>query len=481
MGWVKLHPHNIAQKVALIVEHYRELVAPLLAGRAKAMVVVSSRREAVRWQLAITKYIKGKGYNIGALVAFSGEVNDPESGSEGFTETSKSLNPGLRGRDIRTAFDTPEFQILLVANKFQTGFDQKLLCGMYVDKRLAGIQAVQTLSRLNRAAPGKDTTYIVDFANEAGDVLKAFQTYYEGAALTATTDPNLVYTLRSKLDEAGHYDEFEIERAVNAHLANKTQSELSAAVTPVASRVCHKFSEAKQALAEAKAARNEDAAAAATETMDALQLFKADLGSYVRLYTFLSQIFDYGDTAFEKRNIFYRLLLPLLEFGRERETIDLSQLMLTHHLLRNQGKATMKLGGPGERPKLDPLRAVGSGSIREKEKALLEEIIAGLNDIFGEDTNSDDQLVVMEHVRGHLLRSDTLREQAANNSKEQFINSPDLSSEQTNAVINAMDAHAALSALLLNSPERAAKLLALLIDKGQLYELLRGETAAAPA
>ena len=154
MRWVRLHPYNISQKVQVVVEHFRENVAPLLNGKAKAMVVVGSRVEAVRWQLVIDRYVKSSGYKIGTLVAFSGEVNDPESSPDPFTETSRALNPNLRGRDMREAFATEEYQILLVANKFQTGFDQPLLCGMYVDKRLAGIQAVQTLSRLNRAHPG---------------------------------------------------------------------------------------------------------------------------------------------------------------------------------------------------------------------------------------------------------------------------------------------------------------------------------------
>src|SRR5439155_11141800 len=147
MGWVRLHPYNIAQKVEIVVEHFRQHVAPLLAGKAKAMVVVGSRQEAVRWQLAINRYIRDRGYAIRTLVAFSGEVRDLESGPDPFTENSTTLNPNLRGRDIRKAFEPGEYQILLVANKFQTGFDQPLLCGMYVDKRLAGIQAVQTLSR----------------------------------------------------------------------------------------------------------------------------------------------------------------------------------------------------------------------------------------------------------------------------------------------------------------------------------------------
>ena len=167
---------------------------------AKAMVVVASRLEAVRWQLAINKYIKDRGYEIATLVAFSGEISDSESGPDPFTETSRTLNPNLRGRDMREAFNTDEYQILLVANKFQTGFDQPLLCGMYVDKRLAGIAAVQTLTRLNRAHDGKDTTYIVDFVNDPGEILSAFKMYYATAELASVTDPHLVYDLR---DEAG--------------------------------------------------------------------------------------------------------------------------------------------------------------------------------------------------------------------------------------------------------------------------------------
>ena len=203
MGWVKLHPYNIAQKVQIVVEHFREYVAPLLRGRAKAMVVVSSRVEAVRWQLAMDKYIAECCYKMRTLVTFSGAVADKESGPDEFTEDSRTLNPNLKSRDIREAFKGEEYQILLVANKFQTGFDQPLLCGMYVDKRLAGVQAVQTLSRLNRAYPGKDTTYVLDFVNYTEEVLASFKAYYSTAEIAATTDPNLVYNLRAKLDGPG--------------------------------------------------------------------------------------------------------------------------------------------------------------------------------------------------------------------------------------------------------------------------------------
>jgi len=335
MGWVRLHPYNIAQKVEVVVEHYRANVAPLLDGKAKAMVVVSSRVEAVRWKLAIEKYIKAKGYSIGTLVAFSGEVIDKESGPDAFTETSRSMNPQLKGRDIRDAFATGDYQVLLVANKFQTGFDQPLLCGMYVDKRLAGIQAVQTLSRLNRAHPGKDTTFVVDFVNEPAAVLASFKTYYETAELEATTDPNLVYDLRAKLDGSGHYDDFEVDRVALVHLDPKSkQSDLLKAVEPVVDRLMRRFREVQETQRAAAQAGNEDAANDAKAELDALTLFKSDMGAFVRLYTFLSQIFDFGNTGIEKRALFYRAILPLLECGREREAIDLSKVRLSHYGLR---------------------------------------------------------------------------------------------------------------------------------------------------
>jgi type I restriction enzyme R subunit len=410
MGWVRLHPYNIAQKVQIVVEHFREYVAPLLKGQAKAMVVVGSRVEAVRWKLAIEKYITERGYKIGTIVAFSGEVNDAESGPDGFTEHSKLLNPRLNGRDIREAFKGNDYHILLVANKFQTGFDQPLLCGMYVDKRLAGIQAVQTLSRLNRAYPGKDTTYVVDFVNDPAEVLASFKTYHTTAELSATTDPNLVFNLRAKLDAAGHYDDNEVNRVVEAELKGVTQKELVAALEPVADRLLRRYKAAQVTLRVAKEKQDEAAAKSAQDELNALILFKSDMGAYLRLYTFLSQIFDYGNTALEKRAIFYRRLLPLLEFGREREGIDLSKVVLTHHNLKNQGRQPMPLYA-GEAPKLDPITEAGSGALHEKEKAYLTEIIAKVNDLFQGELSDQDKLVYVNHViKGKLLESETLRQ-----------------------------------------------------------------------
>ncbi len=478
MGWVRLHPYNISQKVQIVVEHFRKFVAPLLAGRAKAMVVVASRVEAVRWQLAIEKYIKDHGYAIHTLVAFSGEVNDKESGPDGFTENSHALNPNLKGRDIREAFKGDEYQILLVANKFQTGFDQPLLCGMYVDKRLAGIQSVQTLSRLNRAHPGKDTTYVLDFVNDDKDILAAFKTYHTTAELADTTDPHLVLNLRAKLDAAGHYDDFEVNRVVEAELKGAKQSELVAAITPVEDRLIKRYKTAQAALKAAKESNDDAAIKAAQDEMNALILFKTDMGAFIRLYTFLSQIHDYGNTDIEKRAIFYKRLLPLLEFGREREGIDLSKVVLTHHNLKKLGKRAMPLS-EGETPKLEPITEAGSGRVQEKERAYMGEIIEKLNDLFDGELTDQDKLVYVNNViKGKLLESSKLQQQAASNTKEQFASSPDLNSELLNAIMGALDAHTLMSTQALNSPTVQRGMKDILLNHAGLWETLRNKAEA---
>lgn len=423
------------------------------------------------------KYIQSQRYALSALVAFSGEVIDKETSIEPFTETSSVLNPNLRGRDIRDAFDTDEYQILLVANKFQTGFDQPLLCGMYVDRRLDGIQAVQTLSRLNRSYAGpfgiKDTTFILDFVNSGDEILEAFQTYYETARLEDVTDPNLVYNMRAKLDATGYYDEIEVDRVAAIELdPNSRQSDLVRALEPVADRLVRQFKVAKQQWIDAKNSGDESAAENAHGEMEALLLFKRDIMSFNHAYIFLSQIFDYGNTALEKRAIFYKRLIPLLEFEREREGIDLSKVILTHHTLRNSGQRTLRLGG--DSPALRPLSEAGSGSVQEKEKALLQEIIAKVNDLFGGDTTEGDKLIYVNNVlKGKLLESEILVQQASTNTKEQFANSPDLSQEILNAIMDAFTAHSSLSKQALDSEKVRAGLKDVLLGPAQLYETLR--------
>ena len=481
MGWVKLHPHNIAQKVQIVVEHYRSTVASLLDGKAKAMVVVGSRLEAVRWQLAIEKYISEKQYGIKSLVAFSGEVDDPETSAEPLKEHSKVLNPGLNNRDIREAFKEDDFRILLVANKFQTGFDQPLLCGMYVDKRLAGIQAVQTLSRLNRCYPGKEEPYVLDFANEPEEILAAFQTYYATAELSDTSDKEMILDLRAKLDALGLYDEYEIDTVVKAVVnSDSKQKEYDAAITPVADRLLKRYSKARQDRVHAQSAGDEKSEKAAKETMDMLVLFKKDIQTYIRAYTFLSQMVNYQNTDYEKRAIFYRALVRLLKFGRERDGVDLSELQLTHHLLRSNGMSHLRLIEDDEdSPKLQPLGGGGTGEVRDPEKLRLAEIIEKVNELFEGELTDDDKLVYVDQVlKSKLLESKLLQKQASSNTKEQFAGSPDLYSEQQKAIMGAMDAHKNMGAQALASKAIQAKLIELLLSHSSLYEDLRARAQA---
>ena len=486
MGWVRLHPVNIAARVQIVVEHFRLNVAHLLGGKAKAMVVTASRKEAVRWMKAMAAYIKQQGYSIGLLVAFSGAVDDPESGPDEFTETN--MNPGLHGRDIREAFATPEYSILLVANKFQTGFDQPLLSAMYVDRKLGGIQAVQTLSRLNRAYRDslcvKDTTYVVDFVNEPEDVLAAFQRYHTTAELADISDPNVVLDLRNKLDSAGCYDRFEVERAAAVVVNPKsTQANLDAALGPISLRLLARFKQARsirQSTAEGTKPHQD-----ARDEMDALVLFKKDLGSYIRVYEFLAQMFDYGSTEFEKLYLFAKMLLPLLDYGRERDGVDLSALRLTHHKMRDLGQQKLNLGG-GDAPTeaLTPVTETGSGQVQDKHKLRLAEIIQAINELFeGEVTDGDAVAYVDGVLKTKLLESDTLRAQAAANTKEQFANSPNLQDELMKAIMDAMAAHQTMSKQALGSETVQAGILSALLGPGALWETLRspGEAALSAA
>ena len=215
------------------------------------------------------------------------------------------------------------------------------------------------------------------------------------------------------------------------------------------------------------------AAKGAQDELNALVLFKGDMGAYLRLYTFLSQIFDYGNTAIEKRAMFYKRLLPLLEFGREREGIDLSKVVLTHHHLKSLGKAAMVLS-EGDTMKLAPITEAGSGTVQEKQTAYMAELIDKLNDLFGAGTSEQDQLrYVNGTLLGKMAESKTLQQQASNNTKEQFSNSPDLTSELQNAIIESYDAHTAMSTQALNSPMVLRGIMDILLNHSRLYETLR--------
>ncbi|MCL4527203.1 MAG: type I restriction endonuclease [Gammaproteobacteria bacterium] len=477
MGWVNLHSFNISQHVRIVVEHYRKHVAPLLNGKARAMVVTSSRLEAVRWTREMQKYIDERGYTLRLLVAFSGEVQDAEVFQKPVAETSAELNPGLNGRSIRTAFASGEYAILLVANKFQTGFDDPYLCAMYVHKRLDGIQAVQTLSRLNRAFPGKDTTYIVDFVNKAEDILEAFKPYYETAELADVSDPNVLLDLRAKLDAQGCYTDGDVNQVAALVVRGAAkQSALDVILVPVAENLLQRFHRAQVAY---RNAAEEGEASEITTTakaeMDALRLFKKDMAGFVRGYAFLSQMFDYGNTDIEKRAIFYKLLGRLLTFGRETESIDLSQLELTHHTLRELGTQRLPLSGGGALKSGKP----GEGGVHDALRESLEIILKRVNEIFQGDISDNDKLVYLNGVIiGHLVENETLQHQAANNTPEQFAKSPDLDAIILEAIVAGMSSFASMSHQALESAEARAAIKELALGPGAVYLKLRERLAA---
>ena len=238
-------------------------------------------------------------------------------------------------------------------------------------------------------------------------------------------------------------------------------------------RLHKKYKAATEALKIANEKSDNTAAETAQDALNASRLFQSDMGAFQRLYTYLSQIFDYGNTAIEKRWIFYKQVLRLLEFGREREGIDLSKVVLTHHNLKNQGKRPMPLDA-GDTLKLEPITEVGGGKVQEKQRALLQEIIQKENDLFEGELTDDDRLVYVNNViKGKLLESAVLAQQAVNNTKAQFANSPDLSSELMNAIMDALAAHNTMSKQALESEQVRNGLRDILLGPAQLYEALR--------
>jgi len=301
-------------------------------------------------------------------VAFSGEVTDDESGVEKVSETSALMNPALKRRDLRDAFATDDSNVLLVANKFQTGFDQPLLVAMYVDKRLSGVAAVQTLSRLNRTAPGKDQTFVIDFANSAEDIVTAFAPYYRATTLADVTDPNIVHETMNKLDAAGMYLQSEIDGLVADFLAKKGNNALTKWVTPAQHRFRDRERTAKQ---------TDDLVA-----LEELELFRKDVSTFLRQYDFLSQIVNYEDPSLEKLSIYLRHLVPTISHEQLGHEIDLSGVEFDYLAHHQQATASAQ---PGADVPLQPAKEVGKGAAHKPEMVPLDVVIEKINDLFDGD------------------------------------------------------------------------------------------------
>ena len=394
--FVSLHPHNLAQRIEIMVEHFRQITMKKIGGRAKAMVVTPSRLHVVRYKQEFDRYIKKMGYtDIRAIVAFSGTVED-----EFKVEYTEPEMNGFKEKELPDKFNTNEYQLLIVADKYQTGFDQPLLHTMYVDKKLAGVKAVQTLSRLNRTCPGKEDTFVLDFANSEEEILESFQPYYEQTTLASSTDPNQLYDLKRKLDDVQIYEASDINTFAEVffkpteHQTHSDHAKLNAALDPAV----EKFK--------------------ALEEKEAKEEFKHNLMSFLRLYSFLSQIIPFTDAELEKFYAFGRLLYNKLPKRDINEMFKLNdEVALQYYRLQKikEGAITLTKHKIGE---LQPASELGTKKAKE-EKAELSKIINVLNDKFGTDFTDADKLF-FDQIEEDCIADEKLSIQAKNNSIDNF-------------------------------------------------------------
>jgi len=432
--FVSLHPHNIAQKAEVIIEHFRQCVMHKIGGKAKAMVVTSSRPHVVRYKQAFDEYLQKKGYHqLKALVAFTAFI-DKESGIE-YSETTFN---GFGEKELPDKFATDAYQLLLVADKYQTGFDQPLLHTMYIDKKLSGVRAVQTLSRLNRTYPGKEDTFVIDFVNEEQEILDAFQPYYEETTLSGTTDPNKLYDLKAKIDTYQIIWSSEVDTF--AHLFFKPQKRggyasfgyskrdhglLNAAIDPAIERFC------------------------ALDNDEQEEEFKHTLTTFVRLYAFLAQIMPFADAELEKFYAYARHLLRKLPKRSQSERFKLQdEIALEYYRLQKIKEGTLELQKEANAP-LAPLTEAGSRQERE-ERAKFSEVIDLLNQRFGTNFTDADKYFFSQ-IEEALLEDKTLTQQAQNNSIDNFKHGFD--DAFFDKLFDRMDANQELFARIMDNEE----------------------------
>ena len=390
-SFVELHPHAIREKVAICVEHFAAQVAGEIGEKAKAMIVTRSRLHAVRTRMALDSYLAEKGHPWKALVAFSGTVKD---GGETYTESgmnSAGQERVIGERQTATEFEKPEYRFLVVASKFQTGFDQPLLHTMYVDKKLGGVNAVQTLSRLNRTHPGKPGTAVLDFANEADEIRKAFEPYYETTLLSEETDPNLLYEVQDRLLAFDVFAPGDVESFARAYFDPKAkQDKLYAALEPLRPRFD---------------------ALAPDEGRD----FRGQLGDYVRLYAFLSQVLTFADPDLEKLHVFARHLRRLLPADREKLPREVQQ-NIDMESFRIQRTSRGRIALERQARPLDPAGSKPRGG-GEEELETLSRIIEALNERFGLNLGPEHR-VTLEYIRSALDGDAGLDASARVNTRE---------------------------------------------------------------
>lgn len=423
VGYVERHEHAIEKKVAIITEHFEEKIERSIGGRAKAMVVTKSRLHAVRYKLTFDRYLKEKGYTHKALVAFSGMVKDPDTKLE-YTETQMN---GFSESKTAEEFKKDECKFLIVAEKYQTGFDQPLLSVMYVDKKLGGVNAVQTLSRLNRTTYNKEETFVLDFVNKTDEIKDAFQPYYTTTVLSEATNPNILHDLERDVHGFKFFSDFEVNGFVEELFSGATPDKLNHIIDDVVARIT------EENLME-----------------EEMEDFKSVVADYLKKYAFISQIVTFEDPQLEKLYIFLKYLLKKLP-RRENplpyevlEAIDMESYKV-------EKKSEIHVGLENKGGEIDPMGRGGSdhGGTGEETDAL-SRIIKEINERYGTNFNDADR-VILNDLSLRLLKSDTLQGSIKNNSKDSAKLKFDTLFQDE--LVGVLDNHFSLYQKLDQSPE----------------------------
>ncbi|XOQ43613.1 MAG: Type I site-specific restriction-modification system, R (restriction) subunit and related helicases [Clostridium sp.] len=423
--YVSLHPHNIAQKTEIMVEHFRSVTRHKIGGRAKAMVVTSSRLHAVRYKHAFDEYIKKKGYrDMKTLVAFSGTVKD------GGVDYKESDMNGFKESELPERFATDEYQVLLVAEKYQTGFDQPLLHTMYVDKKLSGVKAVQTLSRLNRTCPGKEDTFILDFVNKAEDIQEAFKPYYQATIVEEVTEPNLLYDIETQLHAYGVYLKEELDKFAYIYFKPKDKKTSKDRVI-----INHLIDMAVERFKKLDEQRKQDFSSQATK--------------YIRLYSFILQITPFEDVELHKLYVYLTYLLKKLPKKKGSNVHLADEIALEYYTTKKTFEGSISLSSDDENVPVTPVKFAGTG-VKEEQEEYLSSIIERLNKRFGTDFTKADQLSV-EQIKEDFASDEDLVQKAKTNTIDDFR----LAFEKVfiNKVIDRMDQNQAFFTRVLDDEQ----------------------------
>jgi type I restriction enzyme R subunit len=377
--YVDIHPHTISEKSKIILEHFTNHTSKKISGKSLGMVVTRSRLHCVKYKLEFDKQIKEMRLPFGCLVGFSGTVYDKDTHKE-YTESSMN---GFPERLTQENFKDPQFKILIVCNKFQTGFDEPLLHTMYVDKRLQGLQCVQTLSRLNRSMRGKTDTFVLDFVNKPKIIQDSFQPYYQGTLLVEETDPNKLYSIEQEIKKYNLFKDETVNELIEKFYDDRVPDE---ELQPILDYVVEDWRRLKE---------------------DEREDFRHQIQSFIRLYGYISQIISFKDINLEKLYIFLRFLNKKLpKRDRDRLTDVFSYVDLEY--FRIEKKFTTSIPLMDEEGKLQPISTDVGGTPIEEPIDLLSHIIQILNENFGSDLTDKDK-VTLEKIQKQLIEDEELR------------------------------------------------------------------------